>query len=163
MPKIPRALTPTTKRMPMLMSCAIWNAGPMAKPANESKAAPTDSTGASQKTSLSALSGMMSSLMSNFTASAMGCSSPCGPTRMGQPRLHVRHKLAFHQYDVTDDQRQNGHDGNTAEQRRPESLQELDGRLNNGTHHRSLFPATLPVIFCDLIGRLLPTRYRSSR
>src|SRR5438093_1186965 len=86
MPKIPRALTPTTKRMPMLMSCAIWNAGPMAKPANESSAAPTESTGASQKTSLSALSGMMSSLMSNFTASAIGCNKPCGPTRIGPSR-----------------------------------------------------------------------------
>src|SRR2546430_12103027 len=43
-------------------------------------------TGASQKTSLSAFSGMMSSLMSSFTASAIGCSKPCGPTRMGPSR-----------------------------------------------------------------------------
>jgi len=28
--------------------------------------------------------------MSSFTASAMGCNNPCGPTRIGpKPRLHV--------------------------------------------------------------------------
>src|SRR5579862_3807626 len=46
----------------------------------------TEISGANQKMALSASSGMMSSLMSNLTASAMGCSKPCGPTRIGPSR-----------------------------------------------------------------------------
>ena len=42
--------------------------------------------GANQKMALSDSAGMMSSLSSSFKASAMGCSSPCGPTRMGPSR-----------------------------------------------------------------------------
>ena len=49
-------------------------------------AAVTEISGAPQKIALSALSGMMSSLISSFRASAMGCSKPCGPTRMGPRR-----------------------------------------------------------------------------
>ena len=44
-------------------------------------------TGALQKTSLSASSGMMSSLISSLSASAKGWSNPCGPTRMGPRRI----------------------------------------------------------------------------
>ncbi len=46
----------------------------------------TEISGAIQKITLSASSGMMSSLISSFTASAIGCSKPCGPTRMGPSR-----------------------------------------------------------------------------
>ena len=42
--------------------------------------------GANQKMALSESVGMMSSLSSSFSASAMGCSSPCGPTRIGPRR-----------------------------------------------------------------------------
>src|SRR5450631_1948953 len=49
-------------------------------------AAVTEISGANQKMALSASSGIMSSLMSSFTASAMGCSKPCGPTRIGPRR-----------------------------------------------------------------------------
>ena len=42
--------------------------------------------GANQKMALSASAGMMSSLSSSLKASAMGCSRPCGPTRMGPRR-----------------------------------------------------------------------------
>src|ERR1700675_2793382 len=49
-------------------------------------AAVTEIRGANQKIALSASSGMMSSLINSFTASAIGCSNPCGPTRMGPSR-----------------------------------------------------------------------------
>src|ERR1700722_9115325 len=49
-------------------------------------AAVTEISGANQKIILSASSGMMSSLIKSFTASAIGCSNPCGPTRMGPSR-----------------------------------------------------------------------------
>src|SRR5579872_6395918 len=49
-------------------------------------AAVTEMSGANQKMALSASSGIMSSLMSSFTASAIGCSRPCGPTRIGPRR-----------------------------------------------------------------------------
>ena len=49
-------------------------------------AAVTEISGANQKIALSASSGMMSSLIKSFSASAMGCSNPCGPTRMGPSR-----------------------------------------------------------------------------
>src|ERR1700693_1930152 len=51
-----------------------------------SMAAVTEISGANQKIILSASSGIMSSLMSSFSASAIGCSNPCGPTRMGPSR-----------------------------------------------------------------------------
>ncbi len=43
-------------------------------------------TGANQKMAWSASVGMMSSLSISLSASAMGCSRPCGPTRMGPRR-----------------------------------------------------------------------------
>src|SRR6266478_4094092 len=63
-----------------------------------------------------------------------------------QPRLHVRHELAFHQHDVADDQRQNGDDSHSRKQRRPEGFQELDGCLNNGIHYRSTSPSTISIV-----------------
>jgi len=42
--------------------------------------------GANQKIALSASDGMMSSFSRSLSASASGCSSPCGPTRMGPSR-----------------------------------------------------------------------------
>ncbi len=46
----------------------------------------TTISGAIQKTHGSASAGMMSSLINSFRASAMGCSNPCGPTRIGPRR-----------------------------------------------------------------------------
>ena len=54
---------------------------------NTVKAVIITNTGAIQNTTLSAPSGMMSSLISSFSASAKGCSNPCGPTRMGPRRI----------------------------------------------------------------------------
>src|SRR5256884_9804264 len=45
-----------------------------------------------------------------------------------------------HEHDVADDQRKNRYDGHATKQRRPESFQELDGRLNNRIGHRSFSP-----------------------
>src|SRR5664280_2188629 len=45
-----------------------------------------ETQGANQKMALSAFDGMMSSLSSSLKASAIGCSSPCGPVRMGPRR-----------------------------------------------------------------------------
>src|ERR1700688_2704745 len=73
------------KRSPTFRA-AIWNQGPIASADMASIAAVTEISGANQKIILSASSGMMSSLMSNFSASAIGCSNPCGPTRMGPSR-----------------------------------------------------------------------------
>src|ERR1700722_18907247 len=67
-------------------SSAIWNHGPMASADMASSAAVTEISGANQKITLSASSGIMSSLIKSFTASAIGCSNPCGPTRMGPRR-----------------------------------------------------------------------------
>src|ERR1700674_2249011 len=58
----------------------------MGSAANATIAAVTEISGAPQKISRSALSGIMSSLSSSFTASAIGCSRPCGPTRIGPSR-----------------------------------------------------------------------------
>ena len=47
-------------------------------------------TGARKKSSLSALAGINSSLKINLTASAMGCSMPHGPARLGPMRTWMR-------------------------------------------------------------------------
>ena len=70
----------------MFMSVTAW-VGPKGTTRNVVNAVIVTTTGALQKTSLSASCGMMSSLISSFSASAKGCSNPCGPTRMGPRRI----------------------------------------------------------------------------
>ena len=84
-PSTPSELTPSMNSTPMFMSVMAWvrPKGTTMKPQN---AVITTQTGANQKTILSAPDGIRSSLMISFRASAMGCSSPCGPTRMGPMR-----------------------------------------------------------------------------
>ena len=65
-----------------VMACV----GPNGTTTNTVNAASTTMNGATQKTILSASAGMMSSLRSSFRASAIGCRSPCGPTRIGPSR-----------------------------------------------------------------------------
>src|SRR5271165_6929497 len=86
MPSTPSDETPSMNRMPMFISVTAC-VGPNGTTRNVVNAVIVTTTGALQKTSLSALAGMMSSLMSSFSASANGCSSPCGPTRMGPRRI----------------------------------------------------------------------------
>jgi hypothetical protein len=54
--------------------------------ANAISAGTIETMGASVKTPLSARLGVMSSLSSSLTASAIGWRTPCGPTRMGPSR-----------------------------------------------------------------------------
>ena len=61
--------------------------GPNGTTINTVKAANTTMRGAIQKTRPSASAGMMSSLSRSLSASAIGCSNPCGPTRIGPNRI----------------------------------------------------------------------------
>ena len=54
--------------------------------AKASRAGPSASAGARVKTNRSARRGITSSLMRSFRTSAIGWSSPCGPTRLGPSR-----------------------------------------------------------------------------
>src|SRR5438128_10851087 len=60
-----------------------------------------------------------------------------GDHRVLESFLGAAALFAFHEHDVADDQRKNRYDGHATKQRRPESFQELDGRLNNRIGHRS--------------------------
>ena len=71
---------------PMFMSVTAW-VRPNGTTRKVVNAVIVTTTGALKNTSLSALFGMMSSLISSFSASANGCSNPCGPTRMGPRRI----------------------------------------------------------------------------
>ena len=86
MPSTPSDDTPSMNRMPMFMSVTAW-VRPNGTTRNVVNAVIVTTTGAIQNTSLSASWGMMSSLISSLRASAKGCSSPCGPTRMGPRRI----------------------------------------------------------------------------
>ena len=70
----------------MFMSVTAW-VGPKGTTRKVVNAVIVTTTGALQKTNLSASCGMMSSLISSFSASAKGCNKPCGPTRMGPRRI----------------------------------------------------------------------------
>jgi hypothetical protein len=50
--------------------------------------------GASVNTKRSARAGVMSSFSSSLMASAIGCSTPCGPTRIGPSRT-CTHAITF--------------------------------------------------------------------
>src|SRR6266480_54654 len=89
---------------------------------------------------------MMSSLMSSFTASAIGCSKPRPHAHGPKPCLHVGHDFAFHQHDVADHQRQNRDDGHATEQRGPVQLPELKRCLECGIHQRSTSPSTISIV-----------------
>ncbi len=47
-------------------------------------------TGARKNSTLSACAGVMTSLVISFSASAIGCSSPSGPTRLGPTRMCIQ-------------------------------------------------------------------------
>ena len=65
-----------------VMACV----GPNGTTTKTVKAASTTMKGAIQKIKLSASAGMMSSLSNSLRESAIGCSRPCGPTRIGPRR-----------------------------------------------------------------------------
>src|ERR1019366_1426212 len=85
MPRMPTAdMAETTRRPTFTSATKIDLANGIT--AKALSAVMVETHGANQKMALSDSAGMMSSLSSNFTASAMGCSRPCGPTRIGPSR-----------------------------------------------------------------------------
>ena len=85
MPRIPTAdIEEITSRPTLTSATKMFFA--KGSTANAVSAVKVETHGANQKMALSESAGMMSSLSSSFRASAMGCSSPCGPTRMGPRR-----------------------------------------------------------------------------
>ena len=68
------------------------SAGPNGITAKAVNAAATLMAGEIRKTNLSAADGTMSSLSSSFNPSAIGCSNPHGPTRIGPSRACMNAK-----------------------------------------------------------------------
>src|SRR5262252_5610167 len=83
----PRLDMARNKSRPTLMSVATnIGGGPMGMTANVTIAGNTARMGAMWKMTLFACAGMNSSLKRSFSTSAIGCSSPSGPTRLGPVR-----------------------------------------------------------------------------
>src|SRR5215471_2919783 len=84
-PRMPTADIAMITRIPTFTSATnrYWLNGRTAK---EVSAVNVEMTGAIQKIERSASVGIMSSFSRSLRASAMGCSRPCGPTRMGPRR-----------------------------------------------------------------------------
>src|SRR5215813_8760299 len=92
--------------------------------------------GAAVNTHRSALVGVMSSLIISLIASATGCSTPYGPTRIGPRRdcAQADH-LALEQHHVGD-----------ADQRRVEDDDDLQERNDERVdHQRSTSPSTMSI------------------
>ena len=106
----------------------------------------TESSGAIQKIHLSELSGMMSSLMSSFSASAIGCNKSVRThAHRPQPRLHVSHYFALKQHHVSRQQRQHRDDHHRIQQRQKVRPEKLVEPLN---HYFPLAPKpALPIHF----------------
>src|SRR5688500_135195 len=86
-----KASTPTletanTSSNPMLTSAMTAQSGPNGITEKTMNAEATAMYGAKKKIQRSAFSGMKSSLVKSFRPSAIGCSSPHGPTRIGPSR-----------------------------------------------------------------------------
>src|ERR1043165_4510097 len=75
--------TANTSSKPIFTSAITAQSGPNGITENTMKAEATAIYGAKKKIQRSAFSGMKSSLVSSLRPSAIGCSSPHGPTRIG--------------------------------------------------------------------------------
>src|ERR1043165_8466837 len=82
----PTLETANTSNSPILTSAITAQSGPNGTTENTMNAEATAIYGAKKKIQRSACSGMKSSLVSSLRPSAMGCSSPHGPTRIGPSR-----------------------------------------------------------------------------
>src|SRR2546423_3857639 len=82
----PTLETASTNRTPMLTSVITAQSGPNGTTAMTTNAATTAMYGATKNIQRSAFSGVKSSFTSNFNPSAIGWSSPHGPTRIGPKR-----------------------------------------------------------------------------
>src|SRR6266404_3925063 len=84
--------TASTNNIPMLTSVITAQSGPKGTTAMTMNAATTAMYGARKKIQRSAFSGIKSSFTSNFKPSAIGCSRPQGPTRIGPSRAHLNER-----------------------------------------------------------------------
>src|ERR1041384_3118185 len=82
----PTLETASTSNNPIFTSAITAQSGPNGITENTMNADATAMYGAKKKIQRSAFSGMKSSLVSNFNPSAIGWSSPHGPTRIGPSR-----------------------------------------------------------------------------
>src|SRR6267142_4653474 len=88
-PYTPIELNARMYSSPALMS-ASTTSGAKGITAHAASAGVSISTGASRNRPLFALVGTMISFISSFTPSAIGCSSPAGPTRLGPMRIWIQ-------------------------------------------------------------------------
>src|SRR5262249_8165753 len=85
--------TASTKSTPIFTSVITAQSGPNGTTAITMNAATTAMYGATKKIQRSAFSGMKSSLVSSFNPSAIGWSSPHGPTRIGPSRACINAEI----------------------------------------------------------------------
>src|SRR5678816_901667 len=85
----PTLETASTKSKPMFTSAITAQSGPKGMTEKTMNAEATAMYGAKKKIQRSAVSGMKSSLVNSLRPSAIGCSSPHGPTRIGPSRACI--------------------------------------------------------------------------
>src|SRR5215203_331433 len=89
----PTLETASTSSKPMLTSAMTAQSGPNGITEKTMKAEATAMYGAKKKIQRSAFSGMKSSLVSSLSPSAIGWSSPHGPTRIGPSRACINAEI----------------------------------------------------------------------
>src|SRR5215467_15400686 len=94
----PTLETASTSSKPMLTSAITAQSGPNGITEKTINAEATAIYGAKKKIQRSAFSGMKSSLVTNFNPSAIGCSSPHGPTRIGPRRACMNAEIFRSRY-----------------------------------------------------------------
>src|ERR1041385_7451372 len=94
----PTLETASTSNKPMLTSAMTAQSGPNGITEKTMKADATAIYGAKKKIQRSAFSGMKSSFVSNFRPSAIGWSSPHGPTRIGPSRAVMNAEIFRSRY-----------------------------------------------------------------
>src|SRR6185369_2012084 len=94
----PTLETARTSNNPMLTSAITAQSGPNGITEKTMKADATAMYGAKKKIQRSAFSGMKSSLVSSFRPSAIGWSSPHGPTRIGPSRACMNAEIFRSRY-----------------------------------------------------------------
>src|SRR5687768_14739857 len=85
--------TASTSSSPMLTSAMTAQSGPNGITEKTMNAEATAMYGAKKKIQRSAFSGMKSSLVKSFRPSAIGCSNPHGPTRIGPSRACINAEI----------------------------------------------------------------------
>src|SRR5689334_25084038 len=94
----PTLETASTSSKPMLTSAITAQSGPNGMTEKTMNAEATAMYGAKKKIQRSAFSGMKSSFVSNFNPSAIGWSSPHGPTRIGPSRACMNAEILRSRY-----------------------------------------------------------------